>query len=347
MTRNNRGRDHYAGSLIGQCIGDALGFVVEGYASDVCGRYVEEYLRQGRAGEVGRADFAFGQYTDDSQLARELLLSYLRKGRFDPEDYAHSVAALFAEGRIFGFGRATEQAAIRLQKGASWDEAGTLAPSAGNGSAMRAGAVGLLEPFDRDALEQMAHDQGRITHADPRCSAGAVAIARGVALASQEQEIVPSEFLADLADLVDRHDAAFASSIRRLQRWIELEPEQAVQAISMAGLEASPSALRTGPCPGITPFVVPSVLWSLYAFLRSPEDYWGTICTAIAVGGDVDTTAAMAGAISGAHVGLAGLPESLARRVNDQGTWGFQELVDLARRVERHVEHMYEQGESP
>jgi ADP-ribosylglycohydrolase len=54
------------------------------------------------------------------------------------------------------------------------------------------------------------------------------------------------------------------------------------------------------------------------------------VCTAVAVGGDVDTTAAMAGAISGARVGLAGLPRSLARLVTDRGTWGYDELVDLA-----------------
>ena len=82
----------------------------------------------------------------------------------------------------------------------------------------------------------------------------------------------------------------------------------------------------------ISPFVVGSVLWSLYAFLRTPEDYWETICTAIAVGGDVDTTAAMAGAISGARVGLDGIPTDLAQKLTDQGTWGYAELVDLANR---------------
>jgi ADP-ribosylglycohydrolase len=78
--------------------------------------------------------------------------------------------------------------------------------------------------------------------------------------------------------------------------------------------------------------VVGSVLWSLYAFLRHPEDYWETICTAIWPGGDVDTTAAMAGAISGAHLGLEAIPADLARRVTDQGTWGYAELVELANR---------------
>jgi ADP-ribosylglycohydrolase len=74
------------------------------------------------------------------------------------------------------------------------------------------------------------------------------------------------------------------------------------------------------------------VLWSLYSFLRSPNDYRETVRTAIAVGGDVDTTAAMAGAISGAYLGLDAIPESWARRVTDRGSWGYDELVGLARR---------------
>ena len=57
-----------------------------------------------------------------------------------------------------------------------------------------------------------------------------------------------------------------------------------------------------------------------------------TMRTSIAVGGDVDTTAAMAGAISGAYLGLGALPMDLARRVTDQGTWEYAELVDLAHR---------------
>ena len=54
-----------------------------------------------------------------------------------------------------------------------------------------------------------------------------------------------------------------------------------------------------------------------------------TVCTAIGVGGDVDTTAAMAGAVSGAYLGLKAIPLPLARRLTDQGTWGYAELVEL------------------
>ncbi len=72
------------------------------------------------------------------------------------------------------------------------------------------------------------------------------------------------------------------------------------------------------------------MLWSLYSFLRSPDDYRQTIRTAIAVGGDVDTTAAMAGAISGARLGLVAVPQDLTHRLTDRGTWGLAELSALA-----------------
>jgi ADP-ribosylglycohydrolase len=51
-------------------------------------------------------------------------------------------------------------------------------------------------------------------------------------------------------------------------------------------------------------------LWSIYAFLRAPDDYLDTVCVAIAAGGDVDTTAAMAGAIGGVRLASYD-PESL------------------------------------
>jgi hypothetical protein len=41
----------FSGSLIGQCLGDALGFVVEGHPPEACQRYVEEVLKKtGHAG---------------------------------------------------------------------------------------------------------------------------------------------------------------------------------------------------------------------------------------------------------------------------------------------------------
>ncbi|MDP6573203.1 MAG: ADP-ribosylglycohydrolase family protein [Rhodospirillales bacterium] len=323
------GPEKFAGCLIGQSLGDALGFVVEGQPPDACRAYVEVVVKGGRAARGQRGPFAFGQYSDDSQLARELLQSYVACGGFEAADYAGRVAAIFTEGRIVGRGRSTEAAALRLAAGVPWTEAGTPPPAAGNGSAMRAGPIGLIFHDDPERLIAAAHDQGRLTHADARCSAGAVAIAGAVALALDEAPINTAAFLGTLSGWAGAIEPSLAAYLEELAGWVALPPAEAVKKIAGAGHEPGFGE----PWPGISPFVVPSVLWSLYAFLRTPDDYWQAVCTAIAVGGDVDTTAAMTGAIAGARRGLAAIPADLAARLNDQGTWGTEALTALARRT--------------
>jgi ADP-ribosylglycohydrolase len=321
-------KEQFSGCLIGQCLGDALGFVVEGFSPKACERYVEDVLKTGRAGEFGRFPFPFGQYSDDSQLARELLQSYVTCKNFYPHDYAERIKLIFAERRIVGWGHATRQAALRLIQGVPWEESGTPAPSAGNGSAMRAAPVGLIFFDSPKILIQTAHDQGRITHKDPRCSAGAVAISGAVAMVLQGKAVNAEQLLPSIADWAATIEPHFATELIKLIKWVSMPPERAVTFISKAGIDAD--YFNEDGWRGISPFVISSVLWSLYSFLRTPDDYWETICTAIAVGGDVDTTAAMAGAISGAYLGLGAIPSDLSKCLTDRGTWGFDELVELA-----------------
>ncbi len=323
--------DQFAGCLIGQCLGDAIGFIVEGHPPDYCSGYVDEVVRAGKVHEARRRPYHFGQYSDDSQLARELLQSYVYCERFDPADYAIRIASIFAEDRVVGWGAATRAAARRLSRGASWEEAGTHPPAAGNGSAMRAGPIGLLFYNDSRRLVQAAHDQSRITHMDPRCSAGATIIAASVGMAPFEGDIDTDHFLQLLSELVAPFKTAFTQALQYMPKWIALEPDEAVRPISHAGLENG----FQDHWQGISPFVVPSVLWSVYAFLRTPNDYWETICTAIAAGGDTDTTASMAGAISGARNGLTALPQALLPYLNDKDIWEIEDLTQLASKAYR------------
>jgi ADP-ribosylglycohydrolase len=318
----------FAGCLIGQCLGDALGFIVEGQPTTACSSYVDDVVRTGNARQLGRGRYPFGQYSDDSQLARELVLSIVDRGKFDAVDYAGRIAAIFREDRIVGRGLATQAAADRLIRGIPWNEAGAPPPSAGNGSAMRAGPVGLFCFGHSDDLVRTAHDQGRITHKDRRCSAGAIAIAGAVALNLQEKTPRVADFVTQLSVLVEPFDPILGLGLQRIPQWLCQSPTSAASEISKTGVAPG---FDDG-WQGISPFVTASVLWSIYSFLRSPDDYMESICTAIAVGGDVDTTAAMTGAMSGALVGLDRLPRELAQQVNDAGTWGHDELVQLAHR---------------
>jgi ADP-ribosylglycohydrolase len=312
-------------SILGQALGDALGFVVEAEPPEVARAYVDDWLRAGRAGERSHPQYPFGQYTDDTQLARELLRSFEQARGWDPLVFAARIAELFREGREVGVGRGTRTAALRLLQGVPWQESGTPAPYAGNGAAMRAGQLGLLLP-DTSAMCRAAEEQARITHLDPRCSAGSVVIARAVALAAQRVPLHVGDFIQDLAARAGQRDSSVAVAVLGLAEWVTLPPLEAARHVHNSGLDPAHSRKWQG----ISAFVTPSVLWSLYSFLRSPDDYWETICTAIAVGGDTDTMAAMAGAISGARLGLGALPDALTARLNDRGEWRADAFVELS-----------------
>ncbi len=321
------------GCLLGQALGDALGFVVEARPPLEAREYVEEYLLAGRAGERSHPEFPFGQYSDDTQLARELVLSFAEAGGWSPETFARRLAAFFAEGRDVGAGPGTRAAAMRLMGGLHWSRSGTPAPYAGNGSAMRAAPLGLLFGEDTRSMVEATVEQSRITHLDPRCSAGALAVAGAVSIAARREPVSTEKFLRTLAGLAAPADDSVAGAIRGLQGWAHLPPAEAARRLHAERLDP---ACREE-CHGISALVTPSVVWSLYAFLRTPDDYWSTVCTAIEVGGDTDTMAAIAGAISGARLGPGALPAPLVERLNDRGGWGRDPLIQLARRTARLV----------
>lgn len=334
----NRDSDHAAdrvrrtqaltGCLLGQALGDALGFVVEASRFETAREYVEEYLRAGRAGQLAHPDFAFGQYSDDTQLARELLLSVVDARGWSPEAFARRLAELFGRGADVGAGPGTRAAAARLAAGTHWSLAGTPAPYAGNGSAMRAAPLGLLFG-ENEATITAAVEQSLVTHLDPRCAAGAVAVARAVALAADGEPLERGRFLREVAESAAVQDASVGSAIEGLAAWAHLSPDAAARWLHAEGLDPA----YAEEWQGISALVTPSVVWSLYAFLRDPDDYWATVCTAIWAGGDTDTMAAIAGAIAGARLGPAALPAELIERLNDRGDWRAGDLTGLAARV--------------
>ncbi len=319
--------DRFTGCILGQAVGDALGFLVEGHPAEQTAAAVTPFPRRFTLHPCGL--FPPGQYTDDTQMMRAILTSLVERGRVDAGDVAARFVPLWREGEIVGRGRATTEAVLRLMTGVSWRESGTPAPNAGNGSAMRTAPLGLWLYDDPAALSRAAADVSCITHTDPRCLAGAVAISAVVAYGVSHDAIDVGPFIHFVADLARPYHVEFAALIETLLRWLEMDKTAAVQEIRYAGL---PPGQRPD-WPGISPFVVPTVLVCLYAFLRTPADYRETVRFVIAQGGDVDTTGAIAGAISGAFNGIEAVPESLTRAVTDQGRYGYESLRALAERL--------------
>ncbi|XZN91630.1 MAG: ADP-ribosylglycohydrolase family protein [Microcoleus sp.] len=77
--------EQFRGCLIGQCLGDAVGCRVEGYPPEVCQNFVSYEVRLKKIKDRDRFGFPFGQYTDDSQLARETASKLSRLWRIRPQ----------------------------------------------------------------------------------------------------------------------------------------------------------------------------------------------------------------------------------------------------------------------
>ncbi len=331
MTRAHDPHDGRAGSLITQGLGDALGFLVEGFPPDVCENFAA------RAFSSDDPPRYFGQYSDDTQLARELALSLAACKGFVPEDFSLRLAKLFEEGTIVGRGQATEAAARRIIAGIPWDQAGEPSPSAGNGAAMRAGPVGFLS-VGRSEVIRIADDAARITHLDMRSRAAALLVALVVKDAIDHGPTTCSlDWCNAPAHAVEPQDERLASGIRKMPEWLGDDPVTVGDEIARWSPPPLGAAQHFERWQGISPFATPSVLYALFAYCRAPAEPEEVLRVAVGVGGDVDTVAAMAGAMVGAAVGLGGLTPRLSRwaqRLNDQGASGLEDLVTVARAVE-------------
>lgn len=304
------------GSLLGLAIGDAVGFAVEGAVAAAARTYADQ-LGPALEGARAHPGFSFGQYSDDTILARELVAAAM-PGRVDLDRFVQGCLAAHRDGGIVGAGPGTTGTLERILAGVPWQEAATPAPYAGNGAAMRAGPLGALFADTVALAGEAAMLQARLTHADPRAVAGAGVVARAVAVAARPGPLDADRFLAE----VDGDECLLPRA--ELLGWLRLPLEAA--AARARRLDEGPR----GAGAGLSPCVVPTVAWALFSFLRSPDDYAETIRTAIWIGGDTDTLGAMAGAISGARVGLAALPPRLIAVLHDRGRWTGPELVALA-----------------
>ena len=95
--------DRLAGSLLGLALGDALGFVVEAAPAEVAFAYARDELSSTRIAPRAHRQFRFGQYSDDTQLARALLLRDGGGGVHHRQRREHDQFNAFAHaGRVYG-----------------------------------------------------------------------------------------------------------------------------------------------------------------------------------------------------------------------------------------------------
>ena len=326
-------RSRFRGCLLGQAVGDAVGFQVETYSHDLCRKYAETWYDSGVADIEPRQNFAFGQYSDDTQLARELCLSLLERKGWDPDSYAGRISQMVLRQELVGGNKTIRMAVGRMLDGVAWSEIGHPT-SVSNGAAMRAAPVGLVFFDDIETLVRVAVEQARITHSHPLAIAGSVMVATGVASALQcTSPLVPRDFLTGIELAVSLGPKGAGDLLLEVffQTLVEAQEATTRQALDLiSGLTINPEPDKWD---RISPHVLPTVGWAIHCFLRYPDDYRKAVGLAVSAGGDTDTVAAITGALSGAYLGQSGLTEFDIGRITDRGNWQAPGLRDLADRL--------------
>jgi poly(ADP-ribose) glycohydrolase ARH3 len=220
----------------------------------------------------------------------------VRHGRIDPDALAEIFAAHFDRTRGYGPGAAT--ILVGLTQGHRWqDLVKSVYPdgSFGNGAAMRVAPVGLLFHDDLDRVTAEATASASVTHGHPLGIDGAVVLASAVALLVTDRPFDHAAFCTALAGRAATEEFRW-----QLTTAARLGPGDTIPFGS--GIEAHRSVVTAICCFGL-----------------DSERYDRIIARALAMGGDVDTVAAMAGALAGTHLGTAGLPHHLVDRLEDDG----------------------------
>ncbi|TWT35988.1 ADP-ribosyl-[dinitrogen reductase] glycohydrolase [Posidoniimonas corsicana] len=283
--------ERFVGCLLGLAVGDALGAHFEGQSPDFMERRYRsatDLIDHPPPGELW--------YTDDTQMAIGVAETLVACGRIDDEVLCSRFAANYLPQRGYGRGaKVVLQAMCDGEDHRFWAENLFEGGSFGNGAAMRVAPVGLLFRDDHDAVWEQARQSSLPTHIHPLGIEGAQVIALAVAIASSFDQLDRSSFFEELASRCA--SVEYSGPLRRAGR---LEDDRDLGLFGN-GIEATAS-----------------VVTAVAAFGLTPDSYEETIGNAILLGGDTDTIAAMAGAISGAYLGVNTIAGHLLNNLEDR-----------------------------
>ncbi|KAM4064569.1 ADP-ribosylglycohydrolase [Hirsutella rhossiliensis] len=317
------------GALLGLHAGDSLGATFE-FAS-----HAAMASRQPDAigHMVGGGPFGWpaGHATDDSDMARGVLLAYRDRGPGD--DVARLAGDHFVrwlEGddwpgrapasRPVDIGLATQQGLERYRRSRDPDRAGAGRGSAGNGSLMRCLATGLFQP-DRDRLVDESVRISRVTHDDDRCTVSCAvynamvaelvdgrpadaAVAAGEAVAARLEGNSNNSNNSSNNNSNNNNGGGGGGGGGPVLDAVKLGRRVSVAAMARDGPPAAMKGRATG-------YVLETLAVAVAAVLdgRSLRD---VLVDVVRIGGDTDTNAAVAGGLLGARDGVEAVPAEWA-----------------------------------
>ena len=280
------------GSMLGLALGDALGAPFEF-------RRARDIPHPLPALELPWMRLPPGSTTDDTAMARNLARSLAERDGFDPEDVVARHLAWFRAGPL-DVGATTRNVLRRVAAGvpaaeaarAAWEERGPEV-SAGNGSVMYCAPLGLAYANRAHLLPDLGPRLSGLTHSDERCGTAVVAVT--LALGSLVRGDPPDRAVGDALEAV--------------------QDRQGGEELEFLCEAAGTVRKVDGPDCGFCLFAAGI---GLGAVARGGA-FESELLRVVSLGGDTDTNAAVAGALTGASAGLEGLPPAWLSRLQDRG----------------------------
>lgn len=305
--------DGACGTMLGTAVGDALGAGYE-FGSAPLGPEGPQMIGGGLGG------FAPGEWTDDTTMAWCILDVAASGTDLRTEKALTAIAVRFREWyntrppdignqtrRVLG-GVGSEPTGATLTA-TSYDLHAQTGHTAGNGSLMRTAPVALAHLDDPFALTEAARKVGALTHYDQHAQEACVLWSLAI-----RHAIVYAEF--DLrAGLTHLDTDAAAYWTERLDEAETSDPQQfRPNGWAVAALQAAWSAIAHTPVP----------------VEESCRHLVDALATAIGIGDDTDTVAAIAGGLLGARWGASAVPAQWRRISHGYPGLTGERLVHLA-----------------
>lgn len=295
ITLTEAQKDRASGVLLGQAVGDALGVPYE----------FGPRIPMGTADMIGGGlgPYEPGEWSDDTQMASCIAQVTAAGGDLNTDEGLDAVAKRFLIWRDWGasdIGNLTRDVLHSVEPGPALARRMTevsrslaLGDRAGNGALIRTGVVGLVSLYDREHGAEAAANAGSLTHAHLLCVESSVLWSEAVRVA----------VLLGRLDVRGGLDLLPEESAHRWEAWID-------EAESSDPNSFSPNGWT------VTAF---QAAWSsIHAtrHLDGAAHLEAALQTAVAIGDDTDTVAAIAGALLGARYGASAIPVQWADAVH-------------------------------
>jgi ADP-ribosyl-[dinitrogen reductase] hydrolase len=294
-------RSRARGALIGLAAGDAVGTTLE---------FKQRDTYEPLTDMVGGGHFRLpaGTWTDDTSMALALAESLVAHSGLNTNDLMNRFVAWWRQGEYsptgecVDIGMATRDALARFERSGDPLAGSTDPYSAGNGSLMRLAPIAIRGlSVGSDVMRSEARLQSATTHGAEACL-----------------------------------NACEAWAVLLRETMLGAEPEDALSSVSHLNLSAPVGSIFAGSWIGKSRSEIASsgyVLHSLEAALwcnAQSTDFREIILLAANLGHDADTTAAIAGQLAGARLGLEAIPAAWRNKL----VW-YEQLVGIADRLLR------------